>query len=82
MYNWSVDEKAFKKTDPQGYKIWRLVQTINYGAAGEKISEKLVKKHWAKIKHRLDPHKKLLLEFLLWQKIPSSRQFRKDFWHP
>ena len=37
MYNWSVDEKKFKKEDPEGYRLWRLVQLINYGLAGEKL---------------------------------------------
>ena len=35
MYNWSVDEKNFKKEDPQGYKIWKLEQLINYGLGEE-----------------------------------------------
>jgi hypothetical protein len=68
MYNWSVDEKAFKKADPEGYKIWRLEQMINYGQAGEKLSEKLVRKYWEKIKNNLDPDYREFLEFLLWPK--------------
>ena len=44
MYNWSVDEKLFKKEDPEGYKIWRIEQLINYGLDGEKLDEKIVKK--------------------------------------
>ena len=39
MYNWSVDEKMFKKADPEGYEKWRLEQMINWGLGGEKISE-------------------------------------------
>ena len=68
MYNWSVDEKKFKKEDPEGYKIWRIEQMINYGSAGEKISERLVRKYWSKIKNNLDPHYRAYLEFLLWPK--------------
>lgn len=68
MYNWSVDEKKFKKADPEGYKIWRLEQMINYGQAGEKINEKSVRKYWWKIKDRLDPLYREYLEFLLWPK--------------
>lgn len=68
MYNWSVDEKAFKKRDPKGYKLWRLEQLINYGLDGEKLDEEEVKKAWQKIKDRLDPDIKKYLEFLLWQK--------------
>jgi hypothetical protein len=66
MYNWSIDEKQFKKADPEGYKIWRLEQTINYGMAGEKISEQAVRKHWKKIKNNLDPFYQEFLELLLW----------------
>ena len=82
MYNWSVDEKKFKKEDPEGYRIWKLEQLINYGLGKEKLKEKEIKKFWPRLKKRLDPHKKLLLEFLIWKKIPSSRQFKKGFWRP
>lgn len=68
MYNWSVDEKAFKKKDPKGYKLWRLTQLINYGLDGEKLDREEVKKAWPKIKDRLDPYLKDYLEFLLWPK--------------
>lgn len=80
MWNWSVDEKRFKKEDPQGYKLWRLTQLINYGLDGEKLDKKEVKKNWGKIKEHLDPHKITYLEFLLWGKKPSSHQFKEDFW--
>jgi len=66
MHNWSVDEKLFKKLDPQGYKIWRIQQLINYGLDGEKLSRREVKKHWSKL--YLDPDTKKYLEFLLWPK--------------
>lgn len=66
MYNWSVDEKAFKKADPEGYEIWRLEQMINYGTAGEKISEGLVRKYWKKL--FMDEPTRKYLEFLLWPK--------------
>ena len=82
MYNWSIDEKKFKNEDPEGYKIWKLEQMINYGLGGERLREGEIKKFWLKIKDRLDPHKKLLLEFFLWKKIPSLPQFKKDFWRP
>jgi hypothetical protein len=72
MYNWSVDEKRFKKEDPEGYKIWRLVQMVNYGEPGEKISEKLVKKYWQKIKTRIDPAYRKYLEFILWHKTKEA----------
>ena len=68
MYNWSIDEKKFKKEDPEGYKMWRLEQLINYGQAREKISERLLRKYWTRIKDRLDPAYRNYLAFLLWQK--------------
>ena len=80
MHNWSVDEKAFKKLDPEGYRLWRLTQLINYGLDGEKLNEEEVKKAWPKIKDKLDPHKAAYFEFLLWNKKPSSRQFNENFW--
>ena len=70
MYNWSVDEKAFKKADPEGYKIWRLEQMINYGEPGEKLSENMVRKYWKKI--YVDPYYRAYLAFLLWQKEKQS----------
>lgn len=71
MYNWSTDEKQFKKKDLEGYKLWRLVQLINYGLDGEKLDEKELKKVWPKIKERLDPYKKRVLEYFLWGKLYS-----------
>ena len=72
MYNWSVDVKKFKKADPEGYKIWRLERMINYGEAGEKISEKLVRKYWRKIKRKIDPSYREFLELLLWPKKKTA----------
>ena len=37
MFNWNVDEERFKKEDPEGYRLWRLTQLINYGLEGEKL---------------------------------------------
>ena len=39
MYNWSVDEKQFKKADPEAYKLWRLEQMINFGTGEEKLNK-------------------------------------------
>ncbi|MBI4066885.1 hypothetical protein HY407_00735 [Candidatus Gottesmanbacteria bacterium] len=81
MWNWSVDEKSFKKRDPKGYRLWRLVQLINYGLdEGEKLDEKEVRRAWPSIKSRLDPHKKAYIEFILWGTKPSSRKFKENFW--
>ncbi len=68
MYNWSVDEEAMKKADPEGYEIWRLEQMINYGLQkGEKLPEFKVRKYWDRLV--LDPTKKDYLASLLWPKI-------------
>ena len=63
MYNWSVDEQAFKKADSEGYEKWRLEQLINFGLNGEKISEVQLRKHWNKL--HLDPPRKRYLELAL-----------------
>lgn len=68
MYNWSVDEEKFKKKAPEGYRLWRLTQLINYGLDGEKLDREEVKKAWPKIKDQLDPDLKNYLEFILWPK--------------
>lgn len=84
MFNWSTDEKAFKKKDPKAYKLWRLVQLINYGLDGEKLDEKEVIAAWPQIKDRLDPDKAKAIECLIW-KIPWARENkididRNEFW--
>lgn len=71
MYNWSVDEKKFKKTNPKKYRLWRITQLINYGLDGEKLDREEVKKAWPEIKDQLDPYKRRVLEFLLWEKVYS-----------
>jgi len=80
MINWSTDEKRFKKENPKEYKLWRLTQLINYGLDGEKIDKDKLVKAWPKIKDRLDYNSKIYLEYLIWGKIPSSHQFKEDFW--
>ena len=79
MYNWSTDEKKFKKEDPEGYRLWRLVQLINYGLDGEKLSKKEIKKNWSKLKEKLDFKEKRLIEFFLWHK-PYLPKPKKYFW--
>lgn len=69
MYNWSVDEKKFKKENPKGFKLWRLTQLINYGLDGEKLDREEVKKAWPKIKDQLDPYKARFIEYLIWEKL-------------
>ena len=79
MWNWSVDEKKFKKENPKEYKLWCLTQLINYGLDGEKLDKREVKKAWPKIKENLDPYKKRALEYLLWGKL-SSLPNNLSFW--
>lgn len=70
MYNWSVDEKQFKKTNPRKYQIWRMEQMINYGLGKEKLDEKLVRKFWNNF--FMDSATKKYLDFLLWNKLTKS----------
>lgn len=73
MPHWSVDEKQFKKRDPQGYKLWRWVYLINERGLkpGEKIDKRELKKVWPKIKDQIDPEYRRMLEFFLWKKLSS-----------
>lgn len=80
MINWSTDEEKFKKENPEGYKIWRLVQLINYGIKEEKLDEDEIRKNWNKIKDRLDPYKKRTLEYLIWGKLYSLPN-NLNFWN-
>ncbi|HEY4515128.1 MAG TPA: winged helix-turn-helix domain-containing protein [Candidatus Paceibacterota bacterium] len=70
IYNWSTNEKEFKRKDPKGYEIWRLQQMINYGLRGNHLDESAVRRHWNSF--HLDPTKKSYLEFLLWPKKLQS----------
>lgn len=83
MWNWSTDEKKFKKKYPKEYRLWRLVQLINYGLdEGEKLDREEVKKAWSKIKNQLDPYKARVVEFLIWGKqysLPDNLTFWN--WH-
>lgn len=65
MYNWSTDEKNFKRKFPQEYQRWRMLQLINYGLDGEKLERKQLKKLWPEIKSEIkDPLIKKCLESL------------------
>ncbi len=80
MINWSTDELTFKKKYPKEYKIWRLVQLINYGIGTEKLNELDIRKNWDTIKDRLDPYKKRALEYLIWDKLYSLPN-NLSFWN-
>lgn len=66
MYNWSVDEKAVKKANPETYQIWRLEQLINYGLDGERLSADMVRRYFDRI--YIDIPTRRYLKFLLWPK--------------
>ncbi|MFH1706277.1 MAG: hypothetical protein ABH867_05215 [Patescibacteria group bacterium] len=53
MYNWSTDEAKFKKRAPAKYKEWRLLQLINYGLQGERLSLSFLKQSWPRIKNQI-----------------------------
>jgi len=74
MYNWSVDEKAFKKANPEKYQVWRLEQMINWGLGGDKLNEALVRRYWKKL--FMDEPTRRYLEFLLW---PNKSLTNKGF---
>ena len=68
MYNWSVDERRFKK-DKEKYAIWKIEQMVNFGLDGERLDNKELKKYWERL--YLDPIKRRYLKFLLW---PTKKQ--------
>lgn len=77
MKNWNTDVGAFKSAKEK--KIWQLVQMIEYGADGEKISSLELKNFWPQIKHQIDPINRRLYEFWLWGKI-SLPTTKKSWW--
>ena len=80
MYNWSVNEKKFKKENPEEYSVWRITQLINYGLGDEKLNKKQVKRLWQKLETKIDPNTKVYLEYLLWGIRPYSKNITKTFW--
>lgn len=62
MYNWSIDSTRLKK-NPQEYEKFVLEQRINFGLNNQKLSRKILKKHWHNIK--IDPSKKRYLRAVL-----------------
>jgi hypothetical protein len=84
MLNWNTDEKIFKKLHPKEYKLWRITQLINYGLDGELLDEKEVIRVWPEIKDRLNPDRRKVLEFFIWNKKwsrePGLAFDRSNFW--
>lgn len=79
MWHWSVDIPAFKKRNPEKFRLWRLSHLINYGLdEGEKLDREELIEAFPKIKDQLDPYKARLLEFWLWGKrysLPNNLTF-------
>ena len=77
MYNWSIDTVKLKKNSKE-YTIWKLTQMINYGLDGEKLQKKELIKYWTQIKDNIDPYKRRLLEYLIWENqysLPNNLTF-------
>ena len=78
MKNWNTDVKKFTSLTEK--RQWELVQMINYGFDGTKVSEAELKSNWPAIRDILDPEKRRLFEYCLWGKrysLPISNVF---FW--
>ena len=67
MINWNTDEKALQENFPKAYKLWRVVQLINYGLEGEKLNMKFIRMHWDSIKDRLESNRRKTLEWFIWK---------------
>ncbi|MCA9370190.1 MAG: hypothetical protein H6774_00045 [Pseudomonadales bacterium] len=70
MYNWTKTDPS-KLPSKQAQEVWKLEQLINYGLNGEKISRKLLQKHFDTI--HIDKNAKKLFALLLWNHKASPR---------
>ena len=73
VYLWDYDEKELRKTEKG--RIFILERMLNYGPGGKKIKLSEVKKYWKKL--NLFPHRRRLLELLIWNKYLSSPKTKK-----
>ncbi len=80
MYSWSVDEKKLKYENPLKYQIWKQIQLINYGLGDEKLDRQLIKDQWGAIKDQVDPLKAAVIEYWLWDKLPSFPNYKNGSW--
>lgn len=82
MYNWShIDEEAMKKENPEKYRLWQLVQIINYDLSEYKLDREEVKAAWPKIKDEIEPTMRRALEYVLWGTVYSLPTSLK-WWMP
>lgn len=81
VVNWNIDEKVFRKSNPEKYKLWRMTQALSYG--GEKVKKDEVIKNWSQISKDLDIDTKKAIEFLIWgkkwKKEPGLRSDRSNY---
>ena len=80
MYSWTVDEKKLKADNPKKYQVWKQIQLINYGLGDEKLNRQLVKSQWNVIKDQVDPLKASVIEYWLWDKLPSFPHYKNTSW--
>jgi hypothetical protein len=80
MINWSVDETKLKAGNPRKYLVWKQIQLINYGLGNEKLDRKLITSQWTVIKDQIDPLKAAVLEYWLWNKLPSFQSYKNGYW--
>ncbi len=80
MYSWTVDEKKLKATNSKKYRIWKQIQLINYGLGDEKLDRLLIKNQWSIIKDQVDPLKASVIEYWLWDKLPSFPHYKNASW--
>lgn len=69
MKNWNTDVEKLRQ-NKEKYNVWRLTQLINFGLDDEKLSLDEVERYWPQIMDEIDPRKKKILEYYLWQKQP------------
>ena len=79
-----IIEYPHKDKKGRARNLWRIVQLINYGLEGETLDSKELKRVWSKIKARLNPDRRKVLEFFLWgtkwKKEPGLLPNRSNYW--
>ncbi len=80
MNNWSTDDKKMRINNPKNYSVWQQIQLINYGLGDQKLDKPLIKGQWELIKDQIDPLKASVLEYWLWDKLPSFPNYKNASW--
>ncbi len=63
MYNWSTDTTKLAK-NPRAYEKFQLESMINFGLDNNKLSLRLLKRHWNAL--TIDQDKKNYLAKIIW----------------